>query len=113
MPTAVYDRLIITLTEMKNYLRVSHEEDDEYIADLINAAKEDADNYLNNPFEDSEGEELDIPMTVKRWVMARVARQYERRVEGVSSESISGLNSIAWGKEEYSGIQQYRINPGL
>jgi len=113
MATAVYDRLIITLTEMKNYLRVSHEEDDEYIADLINAAKEDADNYLNNPFEDSEGEELDIPMTVKRWVMARVARQYERRVEGVSSESISGLNSIAWGKEEYSGIQQYRINPGL
>ena len=113
MPTAVYDRLIITLTEMKNYLRVSHEEDDEYIADLINAAKEDADNYLNNPFEDSEGEELDIPATVKRWVMARVARQYERRVEGLSSESISGLNSIAWGKEEYSAIQQYRINPGL
>ena len=98
---------------MKNYLRVSHEEDDEYIADLINAAKEDADNYLNNPFEDAEGEELDIPLTVKRWVMARVARQYERRVEGLSSESISGLNSIAWGKEEYSGIQQYRINPGL
>lgn len=113
MPTAVYDRLIITLTEMKNYLRVSHEEDDEYIADLINAAKEDADNYLNNPFEDSEGEELDIPSTVKRWVMARVARQYERRVEGLSSESISGLNSITWGKEEYSAIQQYRINPGL
>jgi len=113
MATAVYDRLIITLTEMKNYLRVSHEEDDEYIADLINAAKEDADNYLNNPFEDSEGEELDIPATVKRWVMARVARQYERRTEGLSSESISGLNSIAWGKEEYSGIQQYRINPGL
>jgi uncharacterized phage protein (predicted DNA packaging) len=113
MASAVYDRLIVTLTEMKNYLRVSHEEDDEYIADLINAAKEDADNYLNNPFEDSEGEELDIPATVKRWVMARVARQYERRVEGLSSESISGLNSIAWGKEEYSGIQQYRINPGL
>jgi len=113
MASAVYDRLIVTLTEMKNYLRVSHEEDDEYIADLINAAKEDADNYLNNPFEDAEGEELDIPLTVKRWVMARVARQYERRVEGLSSESISGLNSIAWGKEEYSGIQQYRINPGL
>lgn len=113
MASAVYDRLIVTLTEMKNYLRVSHEEDDEYIADLINAAKEDADNYLNNPFEDAEGEELDIPSTVKRWVMARVARQYERRVEGLSSESISGLNSIAWGKEEYSGIQQYRINPGL
>jgi uncharacterized phage protein (predicted DNA packaging) len=113
MASAVYDRLIVTLVEMKNYLRVSHEEDDEYIADLINAAKEDADNYLNNPFEDSEGEELDIPATVKRWVMARVARQYERRVEGLSSESISGLNSIAWGKEEYSAIQQYRINPGL
>lgn len=113
MASAVYDRLIVTLTEMKNYLRVSHEEDDEYIADLINAAKEDADNYLNNPFSDAEGEELDIPLTVKRWVMARVARQYERRVEGLSSESISGLNSIAWGKEEYSGIQQYRINPGL
>lgn len=113
MATAVYDRLIITLTEMKNYLRVSHEEDDEYIADLINAAKEDADNYLNNPFEDSDEEELDIPATVKRWVMARVARQYERRTEGLSSESVSGLNSITWGKEEYSGIQQYRINPGL
>lgn len=113
MASAVYGRLIVTLVEMKNYLRVSHEEDDEYIADLINAAKEDADNYLNNPFEDAEGEELDIPLTVKRWVMARVARQYERRAEGLSSESISGLNSIAWGKEEYSAIQQYRINPGL
>jgi len=113
MTTAVYDRLTINLTEMKNYLRVSHEEDDELIIDLINAAKEDADNYLNNPFEDADGEELDIPSTIKRWVMGRVARQYERRIEGLSSEGISGLNTIAWGKEEYSGIQQYRINPGL
>ncbi|MDD3092381.1 MAG: head-tail connector protein [Methanoregulaceae archaeon] len=113
MSTAVYDRLTITLTEMKNYLRVSHEEDDELITDLVNSAKEDADNYLNNPFEDADGEELDIPSTVKRWVMGRVARMYERRIEGLSSEGISGLNTIAWGKEEYSGIQQYRINPGL
>jgi len=45
--------------------------------------------------------------------MGRVARMYERRIEGLSSEGISGLNTIAWGKEEYSGIQQYRINPGL
>ena len=113
MTTAVYDRLTINLTEMKNYLRVSHEEDDELIIDLINAAKEDADNYLNNPFEDADGEELDIPSTIKRWVMGRVARQYERRIEGLSSEGISGLNTIAWGKEEYSGIALYRINPGL
>jgi uncharacterized phage protein (predicted DNA packaging) len=113
MSTAVYDRLIITLAEMKNYLRVSHDEDDDLIMDLVDAAKEDADNYLNNPFEDSDGEELPIPLAVKRWVMARVARQYERRVEGLSSEGISGLNSISWGKEEYAGVQQYRINPGL
>ncbi len=112
MATAVKDRLTVTLVEMKNYLRVSHSEDDAFITDLIVAAKEDADNYLNNPFEDGE-EELDIPMTIKRWVMGRVARMYERRVEGVSSESISSLNSVSWGKEEYSAIAQYRINPGL
>lgn len=53
---AVTDRLTLgddatTLETLKNFLQVEHEEDNDLILSLFQEAKEAADSYLNNPFE--------------------------------------------------------------
>ena len=53
MSSAVQDRLTVDLSEVKNYLKIGHDADDALINDLIDAAKEDADAYLNNDFEET------------------------------------------------------------
>jgi len=55
----------------------------------------------------------DIPEPVKVWVMERVARGYERRVEGVTRESPGGLGSVDWGTENFDLLDAYRRVPGL
>lgn len=175
---AVFDRLNLTLAEVKNYLKVEVSDDDTLIQSLIDSAKVAADDYLNNSFEnvyrervgradgsetvftvdntpvfiDSEtvylaneeqvldsdytfdytdGEvtfltvpesglveisyeaELAIPEPIKTWCLQRIARQYERRSEGLESESVSGIGSTAWGDNDYSLLNPYRRLPGL
>jgi hypothetical protein len=53
---AVTDRLTLgddaaTLTTLKGFLQVEHDEDNDLILSLFQEAKEAADSYLNNPFE--------------------------------------------------------------
>ena len=110
---AVRDRLTVTLDEAKTWLRIDDDADDALLVALIDAAKEAADAYLNNPFTDAEGNPLPIPAAVKVWVLERVARLYERRAEAIASESVSGAGNVAWGPEEYALLWPYRKVPGF
>lgn len=121
MVTAVQDRLVVTLEEAKNYLRVDHDEDDSLIETLVSAAKASADAFLNNPFPTSGPYESGIPAPVKVWVLRRVAATYENRLEGARSDDVHGLGRIDYGalrgdmggSADFSIIRSFRLNPGL
>lgn len=170
---AVVSRLTLDLEDVKAYLRVDIEEDDTFIESLIDAAKEDADAYLNNDFDAVRGEsvgrgdgvettytvahipaynitvylngkktttftfdstdgeiefttapsegvkitadyeaDLPIPDAIRTWCLGRIARRYERRTEGVVTQS-DPAGSVTWGKEEFAPIFRWRRNPGF
>lgn len=107
MITAVADRLEIPLEEAKEYFRVDTDLEDEVIVGCLAAAKAEADAYLQNPFVDSEGNILPIPASVKMWVLKRAHYHYTQRVGGVSSESVSGIGSVAYG-DAFAELKPYR-----
>lgn len=50
-----------------------------------------------------------IPEPVATWVLQRVARGYERRVEGVKAEAVTGQGRTDWGEENFALIDRYRV----
>lgn len=109
---AVKDRLNIDLAEVKAFLHIDGDNEDVVLQTLVDAAKEAADQFLNNPFTDKGGNPQPIPAPVKLWVLKRVARSYERRAEGVVSQR-DEVGAVQWGPEEYAELWPYRRNPGL
>ena len=57
--------------------------------------------------------ELAIPEPVATWVLQRVAEGYERRVEGVKAEAVTGLGRVDWGEENFDLLDPFRLSPGL
>lgn len=119
-PTAVTDRLTVTLDEAKGYLRVEHDAEDDLITTLISGAKAAADAFLNNPFTASDGTPMPIPDDVKLWVLRRVSYAYENRVENLVIDNASGVGSSEYAGRllqatsiDYGLIRPYRLNPGL
>ena len=104
---AVTERLDISLEEAKAYFRVDSDVEDEVIADCVDAAKSEADAYLQNPFMDANGEALPIPSALKMWVLKRAHHHYTQRVGGVSNESVSGIGSVAYG-DAFAELKPYR-----
>lgn len=92
--TAVKDRLILLLPEVKSYLRITHNEDDDLLNVLIEAAKEELDAHLQNEFteEDEQGNvlNLDIPFKVRTAALKIIATLYEARRNDVIQESAGG-----------------------
>jgi hypothetical protein len=121
MSNAVQTRLVVTIDEARTYLRVDHTDEDELIEQLVDAAKSSADAYLNNQFEDSEGNPKPIPMAIKAWVLKRAANLFENRLEGAKVDEMAGLGSVDYGRRaedlnttaDYSLIKPFRLNPGL
>lgn len=107
MITAVSDRLDITIEEAKTYFRVDTDLEDEVIMGCVDAAKSEADAYLQNPFVDAGGEALPIPPALKMWVLKRAHHHYTQRVGGVSNESVSGIGSVAYG-DAFAELKPYR-----
>ena len=107
MITAVADRLEIPIEEAKAYFRVDTDLEDEVIVGCVDAAKSEADAYLQNPFVDADGEALPIPTAIKMWVLKRAHYHYTQRVGGVSSESVSGIGSVAYG-DAFAELRPYR-----
>lgn len=77
MPTtAVQDRLDLDLAGVKSLLGVVESDWDALITLYLDAAKERADTYMNNPFTSSDGTELVIPSRVKLGVYEDVYSQW-------------------------------------
>ena len=104
---AVTERLDISLEEAKAYFRVDSDVEDDVIVDCVDAAKSEADAYLQNPFVDADGEALPIPSALKMWVLKRAHHHYTQRVGGVSNESVSGIGSVAYG-DAFTELKPYR-----
>lgn len=111
--SAVTERLDVSTnakTEIevfRDYLR--SDPADDYIVEIIyEAVKKKADSYMKNNFEDDDGNKLEIPADVKLWVMQMVARKYNRRANGTTSESEEGIGSITWSEEEMMELNKYR-----
>lgn len=88
--------------------------EDDVLLSLVEGAKEDADNLLNNPFHLEDGSEAPIPQAVLQWCLRHIARNYERRESGLTSENVVGLGGASISNEdEDESIYRYRLNPGL
>lgn len=123
---AVVDRLgpFMTLARVKAFLRIDSVlgdeiDEDTVIQNLIDETLEKADAYLNNPFEDSAGNELSIPLPVAMWVEREIAKQWERRTNSLAKNEISELGRqefsrpVNWATEEWGELRLYRYNPGF
>ena len=100
------ENVSLTLTEIKDYLKIEYDEDDSLLEMLLDGACEAAENYMNRDFY---GEI--VPATVEKWILKRIARDYEARIEGETEERL-GDESMRFA-EDFSDIAPYRLFPGL
>jgi hypothetical protein len=122
---AVVDRLSLTVSDVKDFLAISVATYDDEIEDLLEAAKEDADSYLNNPFEDDDGTELDIPGPVRlgviRWIEAELPAGLGGAPAGVISEKAGDVSRTYAQADTSQAIpapavrlwKRYRLLPGV
>jgi uncharacterized phage protein (predicted DNA packaging) len=97
-------QLVITLEEMKKYLRIDHNADDDLLTLLIETAKEQAEAFLNHDFTeiDSEGvvRQMTIPFSVKLACMRMVNSWYDYRDEVTETSNLGGasrnIGEVPW-----------------
>lgn len=129
--TAVTDRLSLDLAELKTLLGVSGSADDALLTLLLASAKEAADDFLQNPFYETDPEndynykdpavELAIPSRVKLGVVEWVRVTYQvkcapiagvqSRTRGQRAVSRRPLND-ALSEIEEAYWRPYRLQPG-
>lgn len=105
---AIVERSTVTLELCRNYAKVSGTAEDETLEFLLKAAKEAADAYCGNEFLDEDGEELDIPAPIERWILQQVVRDFMNRSDGIQIESVNQVSFINWSKRDYTDLFQYR-----
>ncbi len=65
---------VISVAEIKEYLRIDGEEEDNLLADLLLAAKEHCENYLNVILP------KEIPTPIKQAILILIGHFYEQRI---------------------------------
>lgn len=113
---AVQERLDLTVQEVRDWIADDGDAPETLLQALIDAAKEDADAYLNNPFLDEEGEPEPIPAAVKVGVLKLIDHRYQRRTAGATHQTVTGLGTVIWSdalKDVQNDWAPYRRNPGL
>ena len=119
MINAVKNNLDLDLAEMKLYLKEDDNDNDTLICMLIEAGKDEADSYCNNPFEtafvDGDGDteyinKTSIPATVKLGVMEYVTFMYVHRGEPCLLNNSTRAQAISKAHEIW---KSYRLIPGL
>lgn len=122
---AVQDRSGITLAIVKARLGVSGTASDSVLKEILDAAQEAADDFLNNPFTSADGAELAIPAIVKRGVHALIKVWWELEngsgLENAASSVKEGdvqINFLDASGRGVAPIQMqfwasYRLEPGL
>jgi len=116
--TAVQERLVISDAELTGYLGVTDPSDPVLLV-MLQAAKEAADAYCNNPFLNSDGVEVAIPEGVKLGVLRWVEQELKKQPIGVTSERAGDLartysaGAMAIHEAALSHWRRYRVVPGL
>ena len=78
---ALKDKMTLTIEEVKLFLHIDHDAEDVVLQRMLSAAANAAERYLNHDFGDDP-----VPEEVEIWIMNRVARQFQRRGEGLHHE---------------------------
>ena len=121
MPILNLDRIVVSVEEMKSYLRIDNDLDNAMIQDLIISAKEQADNYMQNDFttiNETTGELVltPIPLSVYRAIKGLVAYWYYNREDFVQNEN-AGTYQKGKAKDVpmnfYDTLWAYRKEPWL
>jgi uncharacterized phage protein (predicted DNA packaging) len=84
----------LTVEETKQYLKVEHTKEDDFIKDLIEIAKEQADSFLQNEFKelkDGEWVDLPIPFSIKLACLKMIAAWFETRGDEITSINAGGV----------------------
>lgn len=118
---AVVDRSSLELGDLKSYAYIPDDvtADDTILTLALEAAKEAADDYCNNPFKDADGNTEAIPSIVEMGVLAFASFEADRLSPGIASkrtdllaesyhsvdEATDALRSKYWGA--------HRLSPGL
>ena len=128
---AIVDRLVIDDAvrdaELKPFLGIdAADTSHDVLLDLfIVAAKEAADEFCNNLFEDAEGVELDIPSAVKVGVFQLIAHLFNTRTPGrIVTREKAGDLEVAYAKTSATTaidtqpecstlLVKYRFIPGV
>lgn len=113
------DHMVLTLQEVKNYLRVEHAQDDDLILLYIETAKEKAEQMCNYDFTeiDEEGVVITktIPSSVKTACLRMIASWYRHRDDSTETESLGdrsvNVGEVPWNIQ--SMLFQFRKNPGM
>lgn len=109
----------ISLNEAKHYIKVEHDQDNDYITDLIAISIEQADLFLQNDFrkQDENGEwvDLPVPFSIKLACLKMIASWYETRTDDQPSVNAGGaviqLGEIPWDSQRL--MYPYRKLVGL
>lgn len=92
----------ITLEEIKNYLKVEHNEDDALIDSMILAAVKHCEAFLGRPLSEqnmTQEEMWTVPETVKLAVLMLVAHWYENRgvvLNKTTGEIAYSVSALLW-----------------
>jgi uncharacterized phage protein (predicted DNA packaging) len=106
-------KISISLDEAKNYLRVDHEEDDWLIEKQLEAACDQAEDFIGHDFP----ERVDnIPANAEIAVMRILASLYENRDDETVNVSLGDESKNRGGSVERTATKMlsvYRVNPGF
>lgn len=116
--TAIQDRSTITVATAKLFMRVDTTVEDSIITIMLNAAKSRGDSYVNNPFKDKAGVDLDIPADVELWVLQTTSKFYNHRTIGIRKEEILELGSVQYEPNadvdvNFDLLKPYRLEVGF
>jgi hypothetical protein len=110
MITAITDRLDLDVPTLKTYLKIENDLEDALLADMLAAAKLQADHYCQNEFLKDDGTTDIIPNAVRIAVLRIAGALYESRLDHVGSWTVSGIGMAA-GQIEWNAqklLQPYR-----
>lgn len=74
--------MIVTVDELKEHLRIQHNEEDEYLEKVLTMSEAAADDYCRttfDPYLDEDGNEIDPPEPARLAVLLMASFYYENR----------------------------------
>lgn len=100
MATAIQTRSDVNLAAVKDFLDISGTAHDSKLTTILAGVKSLADIWVDNDFLDDDGENEDIPPYIDRWILRKVAAEFNHPESGVVNESAQGIGSITLTDED-------------